>query len=181
MKAGAMEGNEAQNALEDSQHRVRSIAMIHEQLSGTEHMDRINFAEYAGELVRELGGVYDVAGHRIALRVDAEPVEMGIHRAVPCALILNELVTNALRHAFRDRASGEVRVSLRQAAPEELELAVEDDGVGCAPVIGAGHGKSLGLRIVQILTRQLEGTLEQRECANGTRFVLRFGLGSGAE
>lgn len=177
MKAGAIESAEAQAALEDSQQRVRSIALIHEHLSGTERLDRIDFAEYAGQLVRELGGIYDVEARRIAIRVDAEPIEMGIHRAVPCALILNELATNALKHAFPGGRSGELRISLRQSAPGELELSVEDNGIGCERVAEARNGKSLGLRIVEILTKQLEGTLEQPECA-GARFVLRFRAGT---
>ena len=182
MKAAAMEGTEAQNALEDSQHRVRSIAMIHEQLSGTDHMDRIDFAEYAGELVRELGGIYDVAGRRIAVRVETGPIKMNIQRAVPCALILNELLTNSLRHAFPNGRAGEIRVSLREAAEAgKLELTVEDDGIGCAPTVAARPGKSLGLRIVGILTRQLEGSLEQPACEKGARFVLRFRAGSEPE
>jgi two-component sensor histidine kinase len=173
MKAGAIESAEAQAALEDSQHRVRSIALIHEQLSGTEHLDRIVFAEYAEQLVQELGGVYGVAARQIEIRVDAEPIEMGIHRAIPCALILNELVTNALKHAFPGERTGEVRVSLRHSAPGQLELSVEDNGVGCPRVGPARNGKSLGLRIVEILAKQLEGSLEQADCA-GTRFVLHF-------
>ena len=177
MKAGSIEGAEAQGALEDSQQRVRSIALIHEHLSGTEHLDRIVFAEYAEQLVQELGGVYGVAARQIAIHLDAEPIEMGIHRAIPCALILNELVTNALKHAFPGESSGEVWVSLRQSAPGELGLSVEDNGVGCPRAAAARNGKSLGLRIVEILTRQLEGSLEQSECA-GTRFVLRFRAGT---
>jgi len=127
--------------------------------------------------VHELGGIYGVASGRITIRLDAEPIEMGIHRAIPCALILNELVTNALKHAFPGERSGEVRVSLRQSAPGELELSVEDNGVGCPPVASAREGKSLGFRIVAILAKQLEGSLEQPECA-GTRFVLRFRAGT---
>lgn len=177
MKAGAIESAEAHAALEDSQQRVRSIALIHEHLSGTERVDRIVFAEYAGQLVQELGGVYDVAARRISIRVDAEPIEMGIHRAIPCALILNELVTNALRHAFPGGRGGEVRVSLRQSAPGELELKVADDGVGCAPITPERSGGSLGLRIISILARQLEGSLEHPEGA-GTCFVLHFRAGT---
>lgn len=177
MKAGAIEGAEAQGALEDSQQRVRSIAMIHEHLSGTERLDRIVFAEYAEQLVQELGGIYGIAARGIAIRLDAEPIEMGIHRAIPCALILNELVTNAMKHAFPGERGGEVRVSLRQSAPGELELSVEDDGIGCPRIAPGRNGKSLGLRIVEILAKQLEGSLEQAECA-GTRLVLRFRSGT---
>ena len=173
MKAGAIEGDEAQEALEDSQRRVRSIALIHEHLSGTEHLDRIDFSEYAGELLQELGSVYGDAAGRIGSGGGAEPIEMGIHRAIPCALILNELVTNALKHAFPDGRERRGRVSLRHRRPGELELNVEDNGVGCPRIAAARSGKSLGLRIVEILAKQLEGSLEQPECA-GTRFVLRF-------
>jgi two-component sensor histidine kinase len=177
MKAGAIESAEAQGALEDSQQRVRSIALIHEHLSGTERLDRIVFAEYAEQLVQELGSVYGVAARQIAISMEAEPIEMGIHRAIPCALILNELVTNALKHAFPGERSGEVRVRFRQSAPGELELSVEDNGVGCPRIAPARNGKSLGLRIVEILTKQLEGSLEQAERA-GTRFVVRFRSGT---
>lgn len=177
MKAAAIESPEAHAALDDSQQRVRSIALIHEHLSGTERLDRIVFAEYADQLVQELGGIYGVASRGIAILVDAEPIEMGIHRAIPCALILNELVSNSLKHAFPGERGGEVRVSLRQSAPGELEMSVEDNGVGCPRVAPPRNGKSLGLRIVEILAKQLEGSIEQAECA-GTRFVLRFRSGS---
>lgn len=173
MKAGVIENAESKGALEDSQRRVRSIALIHEHLYGTEHLDRVNFAEYAEQLVQEVRGVYGVAGRRIAIRVNAEPIEMGIDRAVPCALILNELVTNALKHAFPGERSGEVGISLWKSAPGQLELTIEDNGVGCPRGPRARDGGSLGLRIVEILTKQLEGSLERADSA-GTRFVLRF-------
>jgi len=87
-------------------------------------------------------------------------------------------VTNALKHAFPGERSGEVRVRLRQSAPGELELSVEDDGVGCPRIAPARNAKSLGLRIAEILAKQLEGSLEQPECPVGTRFVLRFRAGT---
>jgi len=177
MKAGVIEGAEARAALEDSQQRVRSIAMIHERLSGSDRLDRIGFAEVAAELLEELRSVYGGTEGRIAVRLETEPIEMGLHRAFPCALILNELVTNALKYAFPDGRKGEVVVRLRLAVPGELELSVEDNGVGCPREAVSAGGKSLGFRIVQILAKQLEGTLEQVDCA-GARFVLRFRAGT---
>jgi len=173
MKAGAIENAEAQQSLEDSQQRVRSIALIHEQLYDTEHLDRINFAEYVQQLVQELASVYGVRARQISIRVTADPIQMGIHRAVPCALILNELVTNSLKHAFPGTRTGEVGVTLRKAGPGQIELRVEDNGVGCPRMAPARNGNSLGLRIVEILTKQLEASLEQGD-GEGTRFVLRF-------
>jgi two-component sensor histidine kinase len=177
MKAGAIEGVEARAALEDSQQRIRSIAMIHEHLSGGEHLDRIGFAKYAEELLREICDVYGGAEGKITVRLEAEPLDMGLHRAVPCALILNELVTNAMKHAFPGDRRGEVVVRLRLAAPGELELSVEDNGIGCPREAVSGGGKSLGFRIVGILAKQVEGLLDQEDCA-GTRFVLRFRAGT---
>jgi two-component sensor histidine kinase len=177
MKASAIEGAEARAALEDSQHRVRSIALIHEHLCGTVHLYRIDFAEYARQLLQELRSVYGDAEGRIAIRLESGPIRMGIDRAVPCALILNELVINALKHAFPEGRRGEVLVGLRQAAPGEVEVSIEDNGVGCPPAGTTGSRQSLGLRIVEILTRQLEGSIERVPCA-GTRFVLRFRSGS---
>jgi two-component sensor histidine kinase/PAS domain-containing protein len=177
IKAGVIEGAEARAALEDSQQRVRSIAMIHERLSGSDRLDRIGFAEVAAELLEELRSVYGGTEGRIAVRLETEPIEMGLHRAFPCALILNELVTNALKYAFPDGRKGEVVVRLRLAVPGELELSVEDNGVGCPREAVSAGGKSLGFRIVQILAKQLEGTLEQVDCA-GARFVLRFRAGT---
>ena len=177
MKAGAIEGAEARAALDDSQQRIRSIAMIHEHLYGSEHLDRIGFAQYAGELLRELSDVYGDAEGRISVRLEAEPIDMGLHRAVPCALILNELVTNAMKHAFPDGRRGDVLVRFRLAAPGELELSVEDNGIGCPREAVLGGGKSLGFRVVGILAKQLEGSFDQEDCG-GARFILRFRAGT---
>ena len=111
--------------------------------------------------------------------MDVDPVEIGIERAVPCALILNELLTNSFKYAFPGQRKGTIRVSLHECAPGMLELAVEDDGVGFpAGRLPGQNGNSLGLRIVEILTRQIDGTLDQEPCS-GTRVVLRFPAGAG--
>jgi len=92
---------------------------------------------------------------------------------VPCALILNELVTNALKHAFPAARGGQVRILFRQPAPGEYELAVEDDGIGMGDDVAGTLSKSLGMRIIEVLTGQLEGSFGREPC-RGTRFVLRF-------
>lgn len=170
MRADATETSEVRQALEDSQQRVRSIALIHEHLYGSERLDRIDFAEYTYQLVHELDAAFASQPPRIQVHVDAAPITLGVHRAVPCALILNELLMNVFKHAFPGRA-GHVRVSFRECEAGVLELAVEDNGVGYAA--GAGSGTSMGLRIVDILAKQLDGTLE-RVSGPGTRVVLRF-------
>jgi two-component sensor histidine kinase len=107
------------------------------------------------------------------MRLDLDSVELSVNMAVPVGLILNELVSNALKHAFPGERRGEIRVSFREAQPGHMELAVEDNGVGSLDVLAERQAKSVGLQIVRILTAQLGGTLKQ-EPGPGTRIVLRF-------
>jgi two-component sensor histidine kinase len=179
MKADAAGSRKVRLALEESQRRVLSIALIHDQLYGSERPDRVNFRDYTQQLAQQLLSALADEPERIAIRLDVAPLEMGIHRAVPCALILNELVSNAFKHAFPRERRGEVGISLRESAPDCLELAIEDDGIGFDPSLAVRHTRSLGLKIVGILSRQLEGTFErQTRAGGGTRFVLRFSAGS---
>ena len=110
MNAGATEIPEAKLALKESQQRVYSIALIHEQLYGTEHLDRINFADYIQQLLRDLNVAFGAAARRISIQVDAEPIEMGVHRAVPCALIFNALLA-MVQTCFSGPATAEWRSS----------------------------------------------------------------------
>jgi two-component sensor histidine kinase len=105
--------------------------------------------------------------------MDLHPIELGIDRALPCALILNELLSNAFKHAFPGQMRGMVRVSFREHEPGQIELAIEDDGVGLPHGFKASGSDFVGLTIVRILTRQVNGQLES-ESVPRTRFVLRF-------
>jgi two-component sensor histidine kinase len=173
MKADMTSDGPAKVALEESQRRVHSIALIHEHLYGSEHLDRINFAEYAQQLVQVLHSAFNGASARIAIRMDIDPIELGVHLAVPAALILNELLSNALKYAFPAGRNGEIHVTFREWEPGHVELAVEDDGIGSPDLLVERKTRSVGLQIVRILTAQLGGTLEQ-ELRPGTRVVLRF-------
>jgi PAS domain S-box-containing protein len=177
MRIDLTEPGDVRDALEESQQRIYSIALIHEQLYGGDLLNRINFAEYACQLLVAVSSMLGEKAERISIRTDLEPIELGVHRAVPCALILNELVLNTYKHAFPDDRQGEIRIGFHQPEPGFLELSVEDDGVGYAPSSDSTRRKSLGLRIVEILTKQLDGSLRQ-ESGGGTRFVLRFAAGS---
>ena len=171
LKAGATDIPDCRLALAESQQRIRSIALIHEQLYSTEHLDRVDFARYAEQLVAELNVASGADQRGIAVTVDSEPIDLEVDRAVPCALIMHELVSNSLKHAFPGDRRGTVRIGFRTAGPGWLELEIADDGVGCFEHESGADG--LGLRIVQILVRQLDGSI-RRETAGGTRFVLRF-------
>jgi PAS domain S-box-containing protein len=158
MKVDAAHSAETRQALEDSRQRVRSMALIHEQLYGQENLHTINFAEYTAELLRELTEVLVSDPSRIAVETVLEPIELAVNLAVPCGLILHELVTNAFKHAFPGGRRGQVRVGFREWEPDVVELSVQDNGVGFLP--GSCDSQSLGLRIVEILARQLDGVFE---------------------
>jgi two-component sensor histidine kinase len=178
LKADAVTNLKAKQALEDSQQRIYSMALIHEQLYGNDRLDRINFADYAAELVRRLHGAVAAEPDRIAIELAVEPIDLSIGQAVPCGLILNELLINAFKYAFRGRERGRIAVSFRESGPATLELAVEDDGVGIPEDRPKEtNGNSLGLRIVEVLTRQLDGALQYEPCS-GTRVVLHFPAGA---
>lgn len=173
MKADAAGSEEVRLALDESYLRVLSMAMIHEQLYESDRLDRINFSDYAHQLVQRLHRVFLDNPDRVEVATALEPVELGIEQAVPCGLILNELLTNALKYAFPGANHGRILVSFHRAAAGLLELAVEDNGIGLSPAQLAGQSPTLGLRIVGILTNQLDGVLEHQRCP-GTRIVLRF-------
>lgn len=173
MKADLTGSEEVRSALEASHRRVRSMALIHEQLSESDHLDRINFSEYAKKLVHHLRQAVLDEPARVEIQAELDSIELGIEQAVPCGLILNELLTNAFKYAFPGSNHGRILVSFHEIAPGCLELAVEDNGVGLSPELRAGRETSMGLRIVAILTNQLDGVLEHQSCA-GTRIVLRF-------
>jgi two-component sensor histidine kinase/FixJ family two-component response regulator len=175
MRADTTENPEAKLALAESQQRVASIALIHELLYGNRHLDRISFAEYARQLVNELYLTFVKEPGRILVDVDVEShsLELGVDRAVPCALIVNELITNAFKYAFPNGRGGHVGVSCREVGPKTVKLVVYDDGVGMPKNFDWRQPASLGLQIVQILARQLGATIEVLS-ENGTRFELTF-------
>ena len=165
---------EAKLALEESQQRVHSIALAHEHLYAAERLDRIDFGGYARELAEGVFSAFTSEQGNVALHLELDPIEVAIQIAVPCALILNELLTNAFKYAFADGRAGRIMVSLREPEAGRCEMTVQDDGVGLAPGVLGGQDKSLGLRMVKILTDQIEGSIEQSDCSPGTRIVLHF-------
>lgn len=159
--------------LKESRSRVKSIALVHEKLYRTSEASRLDFAEYARDLVSELFRAYCVAQEGIHVTTVVKDVHLEVETATPCGLIINELVSNALKHAFVGKPSGELLVKLESHAPGEFVLTVSDDGIGFPAGFDWQASKSLGLRLVMDLTRQLDGTVEV-EHDNGTTFRITF-------
>jgi len=168
-------GAEAQHALAEGQRRIDSIALVHEQLYGSRNLSAVNLARYAETLIPELCRASGVA-ERVNIALELDDVELNPERAIPCGLVVGELVTNALKHAFPGDRRGTLQVRLERLPADRLQLTVRDDGVGLTQEWG-GRQKSLGLDLVSIFAKQLEATVEvERE--GGTCFRLIFQEGN---
>jgi two-component sensor histidine kinase len=157
--------------LRESQNRVKSMALIHEQLYGTADLAKIDFGRYVQGLTANLFDAYGIDPVRIRLNVQADDIALGVDMAVPCGLIINELVSNALKHAFLPETSGTVDIVIRTLNAGRIEIVVADDGIGIVEPPADAEKKSLGLRIVDTLATQLGGTLALTT-ENGTRFSI---------
>jgi two-component sensor histidine kinase len=159
--------------LADSQARVRSMALIHEKLYQSQSLAKIDIGEYVKSLAADLFRSYRHNFSGILLKVQADEVELDLDRAVTCGLILNELMTNALKYAFPDGRNGTLWVELRANPGRILSLRVADDGVGIPANSEIRNAKSLGLQLVNSLVGQLDGKLEL-EHSKGTDFRVSF-------
>jgi PAS domain S-box-containing protein len=159
-------------ALRQCQSRVETMAEIHEMLYQAKDYSRIPFAKYAKELAARILSASGMAPAAISLIFDCEDLSLPVDQAIPCGLILNELVANTLKHAFPNAASGEIRIELRRV-DQHIVLAVIDNGIGIAPEFDPAHASSLGVRLVVTLVEQLDGSLEILRHA-GTTFRITF-------
>jgi PAS domain S-box-containing protein len=139
--------------------RVLAMSLIHEQIYQSSTLADLNFGEYIELLADRLFGAYCVSPSRIRLEMRVEPIHLTIDQAIPCGLILNELVNNSLKHAFTDGRAGVIRITLERTEHDYVELTVSDSGVGLPPGFQAGNTRSLGLQVVQTLISQLRAEL----------------------
>ena len=168
-------------ALQDSQNRIRSMALIHEKLYRADDLARIDLSEYTRDLSSYLFRMYRPRGVTITTSIQTKPIWLGIDRAVPCGLILNELISNTLKHAFPPHWNetrpagqvGEIRIELHAKKDNQVALIVGDNGVGLPPGLDPYTGNSLGLQLVNILVQQLGGRLEVSS-QNGAEFRVTF-------
>ncbi|MEW6720088.1 MAG: MASE3 domain-containing protein [Thermodesulfobacteriota bacterium] len=161
--------------------RIQSMAMVHETLYQAPDLAHVEFAGYARTLLELLWRTQGPKGGGIRIDTDLKPVHLQVKEAVPCGLILNELFSNAMKHAFRGRSAGAVSVSLREDADGTVSLCVRDDGAGLPPGTDWENSNSLGLRLVKLLTRQLRAEVEFRSGeGEGTLCTIRFKKRKGA-
>ncbi len=155
----------------ESMTRIRSMALVHEKLYRSPSLSSIDFGEYLNSVSNELMRTYHTPG--VACIVDAEAIPLGIDIAIPCGLIVSELVSNALKHAFAGRQQGNLRVILRRQDPAAVMLKVLDDGVGFPAGVDFRNAASMGLNLVVSLATQIRGSVVM-ERDSGTVFTVTF-------
>ncbi|QLE58332.1 PAS domain S-box protein [Nostoc sp. TCL26-01] len=159
--------------LQDSQNRIASIALVHEKLYRSQDLAKINFAQYIPDLTTHLFDSYNVSSQQIKLHLQVENVNLDIETAIPLGLIINELVSNALKYAFPEKQQGEIMVKLYQKNEQNLTLIVKDNGVGLPPDFEMKKTKTLGISLVQGLVKQLRGSLKINS-HKGTEFEMNL-------
>ena len=171
LQADELQDPAVRAAFQEVTHRVRSMALVHEKLYQGADLSRVEFDQYVRSLLDYLWRAHGAAAAGLKLTLDLEPVSLSLNAAVPSGLILNELVSNALKHAFACRAEGEVAVSLHSGRDSRLHLCVRDNGTGLPADLDWRQASSLGLRLVQMLAGQLDATIEVSGGA-GTEFTI---------
>jgi len=153
-------------------NRIQSMALVHEKLYQSHDFARINLAEYIKDLVQNVLNSYEGSQERIILEMDCEPVWININTAIPCALIINELVTNSVKHAFPHEGTGKIIIQLRQEG-DQITITCTDTGVGLPHDINLHETSTLGLKLVQALTQQLKGEIKILK-GKGTSFKIQI-------
>ncbi len=159
--------------LRESQNRVKSMSFIHESLYRTKDFNNIDFSEYIERLSKNMVYSYQYSKNRILLKLDIDKVFLSLDISIPCGLIINELLSNALKYAFPENKKGKILISVKEAKKTRIEIKVEDDGVGFPKDIDIKKGESLGMLLVNTLVEQIDGNIKVRS-KEGTKYLITF-------
>ena len=158
--------------LKESQNRIKSMAFIHESLYQTTDFSKINFSEYITSLSKNLIHSYGVYDNLVDLKLVLENISLNLDLSIPCGLIINELVSNALKYAFSDNKKGAIKIQLFEKNGD-VNLIVQDNGVGLPKEIDYKDTDSLGLQLVMTLTEQINGKIKL-ENTQGAKYTITF-------
>ena len=174
LQSDKLKDNQHADIFKESQDRIRSMALVHEKLYQAESFAKIDFNEYVNSLVNSLFRSYGAKPDKITLKIEVEDVSLGLENAIPCGLIINELVSNALKYGFPEKRKGQIRIALYSINTDELVLEVSDNGIGLPEELDIRNTDSIGLHLVTILSEdQLEGKIELHR-VDGTNFHIQF-------
>jgi len=174
LQAESINDPKSLEAFRSSQNRIRSMALIHERLYKSENLSRIKACEYIKNLTEYLESTFIEQSGSVEIKTEVEDIYLSLDVAIPCGLIINELVSNAMKYAFPGRKDGKLFVQLGTYNKKYLKLTVKDNGIGMSVKAG-NKNSSLGLQLVDLLVKQISGSLKL-DNSNGTTFEITFPL-----
>jgi len=180
LQSDSIRDEESLSLFRESQERIKAMALVHERLYKSKDFASIDFGEYVENLTRHLALSYVEDPERVSVKVDTANFSLDIEEAIPCGLIINELISNALKHAFPAGRPGEIAVACHANGEGIVTIEVRDSGVGLPNGLDLLNSETLGLQIVSMLTRQLRGSIEMTN-NNGASFILTFKACRGQE
>lgn len=174
LQSFSADNKDVENALSDSQMRIQSIALVHEMLYESESLAYIEYDRYVNDLLQAISSMHMNANQDIELTAEVEDISLTINQAIPCSLLLNELIVNAFKHAFTDRAEGQIKVEMQQKG-EKISLKISDNGNGFE-IEQFDEADSLGATLIKTLSSQLGGDFEILESSKsgGSVFHIEF-------
>ncbi|MFQ6070313.1 MAG: sensor histidine kinase [Candidatus Aminicenantales bacterium] len=155
------------------QERIKSISLVHEKVYRAKNLRKIDFSYFARSLTKQLFSQYGRGIENIRLRMDISDVYLDIQRAIPCGMILHELITNSLKHAFPGSREGEIHVTLEATKSGKNRLAVADDGIGFPEGLDYRRPDTVGMKLVIGFVKQIKGRITLRR-KGGTEFIITF-------
>ncbi len=165
----------AYKALKEGQDRIKSMALIHERFYQSDGLSKIDFDDYIRRLSENLMRSFKISNEKISLNIHAEKISLDIDTAVPCGLVINEIVSNSLKHAFNEATHGEINIELNQTETDRFRLVISDNGVGMEEGFSIDTSDSLGIQLIQALTDQLEGKMEiETSPGHGVKYIINF-------
>ena len=174
LQSRSIEDKKMKGIIKSSQNRVISMAMVHEMLYMRDDLSKIEYKSYVKELseflIRSLKG----AENKVKLNIDIPDIKLGIDTAIPLGLLINEAITNALKYGITDENEGEINIAIKQENNNNYVLNIGDNGVGFPDSIDHKTTKSLGLKLIHNLARQLKGTISRDSSKKGTNYIVRF-------
>jgi PAS domain S-box-containing protein len=174
LQSSHVDDGKVKDVFRDSQNRLRTMALIHEKLYQSRDLSRIDFAEYLRSLAQEIYTAYGVSQNHIALQLSVVKIFLGVDSAIPCGLIVSELLSNCLKYAFPDDRGGKISIDVKTQEDNELEIIISDNGVGVPESVDFRSTHTLGLQLVTILVEdQLNGKIVL-ERNHGTTFRITF-------
>ncbi len=160
--------------LQATKDRVISMAMIHEMLYMRNDLSKIEYKTYVEELSQYLIKSIKGIENKVKLTIDITDIKLGIDTAIPLGLLINETITNALKYGIVDDSEGEIHIAIKKELNKEYVLTIGDNGVGFPETINHKNTKSLGLKLIYNLTRQLKGSVIRDVSKKGTNYIIKF-------